>query len=420
MSSFSPSPNWSTRSKRTAVVVLLVVFVLLLYLFRGVLAPVIMSVVVAYVLLPIIRFIHERTPLSRGMSIAVVYLFIVAALLAIPITTLPSLVTQGANLLEEMPTYIDQIGAFLSQPFSIGPFTIPLDQYSILDEVFRNLSGNVVSVAQAVGSQSLNVLGGVAGATVSTLGWIVVVLVMSFYMVADRGELFGSVVDLIPAEHRGDLFQLGQEISMSWNAFLRGQLLLCLAIGIVTFILALIIGLPNALILALIAGIAEFVPNLGPIIAAVPAVIIAFVQSDASWLGASTSPLTYAIIVLVIYILIQQVENIYFVPRIIGQSLGLHPLVIFLGAIAGAGIAGILGILLAAPIIATGRLILLYIFRKLSDIPPFPLTQPANPIQNSKSKNKSNKPTAVADPKPKLENKSQTTTTITEETKANT
>ena len=153
--------------------------------------------------------------------------------------------------------------------------------------------------------------------------------------------------------------------------------MLCLVVSVATFILALIVGLPNALLLAIIAGIAEFIPNLGPVLAAIPAVLIALFQSESSWLGAQLSPLVYAGIVLGIYVLIQQVENIVLVPRIIGRSLNLHPFVVFLGAIAGASVAGILGILLAAPILATLRLLLIYMFRKLSDASPFPLSEPA-------------------------------------------
>jgi predicted PurR-regulated permease PerM len=133
-----------------------------------------------------------------------------------------------------------------------------------------------------------------------------------------------------------------------------------------------VIGLPNALLLGLISGIAEFIPNVGAFLAAIPAVLIAFFQNDASWLGRQMSPFWFAIVVLGLYTLLQQIENLLLVPRVIGRSLNLHPMVVFIGAIAGASIAGILGILLAAPVMATARLIFLYIYQKLNDLPPFP------------------------------------------------
>ena len=376
---FSPSPDWSIRTKRAVVSGLLVALLLFFYQLRGVLIPVIMAVVVAYVVLPLVNLLHQRTRLTRNLSIVVVYLLILAILVAIPITTIPSIINEANALIERTPTYLQGVGEFLSRPVTVAGFTIPLDQYPILDQIYVSLSENVVQIAQSIGRESVNVLGNVAGATLSTIAWIIIILVLSFYMVKDFRQLFDSTVHLIPQPYQGDAYRLGDEISLTWNAFLRGQLLLCLVVGTATFILAVIVGLPNALVLALIAGIAEFIPNLGPALAAIPALLVALFQSQSSWLGMNMSPLLYAAIVLGIYILIQQVENIVLVPRIIGRSLNLHPFVVFLGAVAGANVAGILGILLAAPILATLRLLLLYMFRKLSDLPPFPLSEPALP-----------------------------------------
>ena len=119
------------------------------------------------------------------------------------------------------------------------------------------------------------------------------------------------------------------------------------------------------------AGILEFVPNIGPVLAAIPAVLLALFQYESSWLGSLVGPFWFAVIVLLLYALVQRVENMYLVPRIIGRSLNLHPLVVLIGAIIGASVAGIFGILLAAPLLATAKLILAYIYRKLLDQPPF-------------------------------------------------
>jgi predicted PurR-regulated permease PerM len=178
-------------------------------------------------------------------------------------------------------------------------------------------------------------------------------------------------VDLFPPEYRSDARRLSSEIAGAWNAFLRGQLILFVIMGTAVFLLATVIGLPNALLLGLISGLAEFLPNVGAFLAAIPAVIIALFQNEASWLGRQMSPFWFALVVLGLYTLLQQIENLLLVPRVIGRSLNLHPMVVFLGAIAGASIAGILGILLAAPVMASARLIFLYVYRKLNDQPPF-------------------------------------------------
>lgn len=369
--SYPPSPIWSLRLKRIVVACLIVVLLLLVYQLRQVIVPLIMALVVAYVVSPIVGFIDKRTKLSRTASIAVVYLFIVVLLVAIPATTVPVAIREVGDFVENLPRYLAELNQTLSQPIIIAGFQFELD---VFEQLSAEISSNLLNIFQSLGQQFVTILGSVAGATLSTLGWILVVLVLSFYMVKDYELLFGTLVRFIPESHQGDAYQLGREISRSWNAFLRGQLLLCLIIGVVTFVVALVIGLPNPLLLATFAGIAEIIPNLGPAIASVPAVFVALFQNEASWIGQQLSPFVFALIVLGVYILIQQVENIWLVPRIIGESLNLHPFVVFLGAIVGGVVAGILGVLLASPVLASIRLLIIYLFRKLSDVPPFPLT----------------------------------------------
>jgi predicted PurR-regulated permease PerM len=365
------SPRWKTSSKRLVLTTLLVLALLAVYAIRSLLIPIIMAMVLGYVVLPVIEFLHRQTRLSRGMAIGLIYLVIIAILIAIPISTIPQLINQGNNLINNIPGYVINIGTFLQKPLIIGEYTIPLDELP-LEQVYDVLSRNIIDIIQTIGRQGFNIFGSVASRTISTVLWIIIVLVLSFYMVKDYREIWNSTVALAPNVYHDDLQRLGREISATWNAFLRGQLILGFVVGSITFFIALIIGLPNALALALIAGILEFIPNVGPTIAAIPAVLLAIFQSQASWLGVLVGPLWFAIIVLGVYILIQQFENAFLVPRIIGRSLHLHALVVLIGALAGASVAGILGILLAAPILASSRLVLRYIYNKLLDLPPFP------------------------------------------------
>ena len=143
---------------------------------------------------------------------------------------------------------------------------------------------------------------------------------------------------------------------------MRGQLILGIVVGSIVGIALTIIGMRFALGLALIAGLLEFVPIFGPIISGIIAGLVAFFQSG-NWLG--LAPLAYTILVLAIFTIIQQVENNILVPRIIGHSLNLNPLIVLVAALAGGILGGVLGVLLAAPIVATLRIWLGYIYRKI-------------------------------------------------------
>lgn len=360
------SPPWQDSTKRIAVTLLVILTLLSLYLVRSVIIPIMMSFVLAYLLLPAVEVIQKRFRIRHSFAVSVVYLLLVALIIAIPITTIPQLITQGNDLIANIPDYLTAIGSDLGEPIKIAGFTIHLEDLP-LENVYQSLSDNLVTIAQTIAPQGLRLF----GATLSTVAWILIVLVLSFYMVKDHQILWNSLVSLAPVDYHDDLKQLGLETSGIWNAFLRGQLILGLIIGVATLILATILGLPNALFLALLAGILEFIPNIGPIIATIPALFLALFQSDASWLGQLVGPLWFGVIVVLVYGLVQRVENVYLVPRIIGRSLNLHPLFVLIAALIGASVAGVFGILLAAPLLASGKLILLYIYRKLLDQPPF-------------------------------------------------
>lgn len=360
------SPRWRSSTKRIVLTILVVLALLFLYAVRSVLIPVIMSVVVAYILLPLVNIMETRTKLGRGASVIAVYFGLLLVILAIPIGTIPQLINQGNNLINNTPLYVEQLGILLGEPLTMGSITVPLDELP-LDNFYAAISDNLVTIIQTIAPQSLRLF----GATLTTVGWILIVLVLSYYMVKDHRILWSSIVAFAPDVYHEDIKRFGIEASGIWNAFLRGQLILGLIIGVATFLLALILGLPNALLLGLLAGVLEFIPNVGPVLAAIPAVLLAIFQYESSWLGSIVGPFWFALIVLVAYGLVQRIENVYLVPRIIGRSLNLHPLVVLIAAIVGASVAGVFGILLAAPLLATARLILVYIYRKLLDQPPF-------------------------------------------------
>jgi predicted PurR-regulated permease PerM len=364
------SPRWRSSTKRIVVVALLVLSSLAIFRIRSFIVPLIFSFVIAYILLPAVEFVQSKTRISKNLSITIVYLLIIAVLMAIPAITIPQLITQTNNLIANTPEYVQELGE---------TFNAPLAELGIADsfedipfsEIGEDLGANLIEIIRTVGPQGFSLFGSLATQTLTAVGWFAIIVIVSFYLVKDHKSFWEATIRMAPSAYQADVRRLGSEVSGVWNAFLRGQLILGFVIFLVTYITALIIGLPNALILALIAGVLEFIPNIGPILATVPAILVALFQSDASWLGSIVGPFWYAVIVIALYTIIQRVENVVLLPRIIGRSLNLHPLIVFVGALIGASVAGVFGILLAAPLLASAKLILLYIYQKLFDLPPF-------------------------------------------------
>jgi len=177
------------------------------------------------------------------------------------------------------------------------------------------------------------------------------------------------LVALMPEPYRADGERLTRDTELIWRAFLRGQLGLALFVGVVVAVTLSFLGVRFSLGLGVIAGILEFVPVFGPAISTALAVIVAFFQGG-SWLG--LNPLPFALLVLGVMVLIQLVENNYLVPRFVGVSLRLHPILVLVAVIAGSSLAGIVGVLVAAPALATLRLWGGYVYYKTVGLETWP------------------------------------------------
>jgi HAD superfamily hydrolase (TIGR01509 family) len=350
---------WSPTTKRLIVVGLVIVLLLVLYVFRALLPPVAIALVLAYILKPLADLVERRTKLPRTLSVIIVFIVLLLVISLIPATVLPYAVDRFTRLNLDFQKLTNDLLTFLSQPISVLGYSISLQ------DVVGDLQGALQDLLRPFATQTVTVLFGVA----SSLLWLLSILVISFYLVKDAGRLRSFLDRLAPSGYIEELRRLREEINRVWKAFFRGQLLLGIIIGVVVWLAMIAVGLPNAGLMGLLAGLLEVIPTFGPVLATIPALLVAF------FLGSTYLPLSnfwFAVLVLGIYTLIQQLENAYLVPRIMGRRLQLHPVVVFIGVLAGGLLFGALGVLLAAPIIGTLRVALSYTYAKLLDEDPYP------------------------------------------------
>ena len=356
-----PVGKWEGSTKRTVVVIILVLLALVIYRFRAVISPLVISFLVAFILDPIVDFLAERLHLSRGLGTALVFLVLILALLGVlaaPVTVVPSIVRAVRSLQFDVLGFIADIGDFLSEPLDIRGYTLDLS------EVSQELSSMLRSFVAAVTQGTIDIVVQIASGAV----WLIFILMMSFYLTRDGDRLVEQLDDLAPPGYRDDFVRLRLRITDVWNAFLRGQLVMGLLMVAITTSVCMAVGLPYAVVLGLTAGVTEFVPSIGPIIALIPAVLVALFR------GSTFLPLGnfwFAVLVFGLYIIIQQVEGNLLLPRVMGSNLRLHPLVVLIGIIVGGNLAGVLGMLLAAPVLATIRVLGSYVFHRLYDRDPF-------------------------------------------------
>ena len=368
----SSSPPWGRSTKLVVIVAMLVLFAFAVMRFQGLIGMVTVAAVIAYILNPLVEFVNERTQISRGWVILGIYVLLAAALVGLFISLGVAAYDQATDFIELVPRLINETVSTLqslserTEPvvildtFTFEPLLLPWD--SITDQL--------LGLIQPTLSTSGGVISQLATRTVRTVGNFVFVFVISIYLIFEFPNFrryFSSIAS--QPGYQSDAEHIATEVGRIWNAYLRGQVILGGIIFVVVWLGLSLLGVRNALALGLIAGLLEFVPTIGPVISTVVAMFVAFFQPENPW---GLESWQFALIVLALMVIIQQVENNVLVPRIVGGALDLHPLIVIIGVFMGASVAGILGAILAAPILATIKLLINYTWRKLFDLPPFP------------------------------------------------
>jgi predicted PurR-regulated permease PerM len=368
------SPPWQPGTRLVGGVLLILIIGWLMHGVRQLATPLILGFFLAYLLHPLVNMMSKKTPLPRWLAVLIIYILLLVILagtttgigLAVS-EQIAGLVDDLGVLAEELP---EQLAELSTQTISLGPWAIDLSTIN-LEPIFEQLNSTLQSLLLGTGS----LIAAFASSAASALGALLLVMVIGFYLLLDFENLRDFCINLVPSSYEDDISQLFDQTGKVWQAFIRGQFILGVAVGAVVAVVLTILGVRFALGLGLIAGLMEFVPIFGPIISGIIAGLVALFQ-DGNWLN--LTPAGYVLVILGVFVIIQQIENNILVPRIIGHSLNLSPLIVLLAALAGGLLAGVLGVLLAAPTVATMRLWLGYFYRKIVGLgkPPDPILVP--------------------------------------------
>jgi predicted PurR-regulated permease PerM/phosphoglycolate phosphatase-like HAD superfamily hydrolase len=364
------SRRWSNVTKIIVIASLAVLTIVLIVTFRAMVTPTIVAFFLAFILSYPVNWIQRSTGWARSVVITLIYVILLAAISLAPVIIIPrsaELVLSLRDALEELVTNL--------QNASVGPL-IAISSFEFsLDSLYQETGNALSNILLLATGDPLSIARGVTNSIIA----IIYVAVLNFWILKDMHKLQRLILERIPADYQEDAHRVGRELGQIWDAFLRGQVTLALAIGILTWIPLVIVGMPNAGGLALLAAVMEFLPSIGPGISLVVGTAVALFQGS-TWMPISN--LAFAVIVLIIYVIIAQIEQIYLIPRLVGSKVQLHPAVTFVAIISGTIVFGLLGVLLATPIVASARTLLTYIHRKLLDLEPFEeLTPPESTVR---------------------------------------
>ncbi|MGI8423866.1 MAG: AI-2E family transporter [Chloroflexota bacterium] len=346
MSAVNESTLWRVATRAVLFTLGALITLYLLYLLRAVVVQLLMAVIVSAGMTPLVDRLappdvndsagsKRRRVMPRPLAVLGVYLVLIGALGALGAVIIPPAVGQVRELGREAPRYLEQFQGWVSSLSERYPF-IPADLANSIPGQLQASSGQLRGVLD----QALVAVGLVLEALQGLLSFIFI-LFLALYITSDGARIRAYFLSFLPSDRRAQAEEVTEHIGGRLGAWVRGQITLSAIIGGITLVGLAIIGVPYAVLLALIAAAGEAVPMVGPIFSAVPAVIVAFF----------VSPLT-GFLTLGFYVMVQQVENVVVVPKVMERAVALHPLAVMLALLIGSELYGVSGAILSVPVAA--------------------------------------------------------------------
>lgn len=346
--------------KRIAGLSLLLLFIIIFYFMlnisglRSILITVFISIALAYIINPIINFL-EKKKIKRGFGILLVYLIILGIIYMISVLIFPAIFKEVKNLIELLPKYSDEVSDFVNNIYNNYYKNIE-DLPFGLDQIKSSIEDNISKVQSILVNTAKGTMDFIMSFFSKALN-VVLIPIIVFYLVKDKEYFKKNIVLTIPNKYRTNIVSLSREIDYSLGNFIRGQLMIAIFVGTLTAVGLLILDVNYAFTIGLIGGVTNVIPYFGPIIGGALAMLFALLDTPIK-----------ALWVLILFVIIQQVEGNILQPKIMGDKVGLHPVVIIIALLIAGNLFGIIGMLLAIPITTTLKIILTHTIQKISSM----------------------------------------------------
>ncbi len=313
------------------------VAILALYYLRDIALVVLAAVVIASAIEPVVRRLRHYLKLHRIVAVVVVYLLIVFVLAALLVFLVPAVMSEAVKFINEIPRTVSL--ADLWSP--VESFGLHVNSNGALADraiSLREFITGLQTILTGTGESAFETASAIFGGALS----LILIFVLSFYLAIREDGVDEFLRVVTPVKRHEYIVNLWKRSRRKIGLWLQGQVILGLIVGVLVYIALTIVGIPYALALALLAVVFEIIPVFGPILASVPAILIAFTERG----------LGIGILVAGLYLAIQQLENHIFYPLVTKRVVGVNPIVVILALLVGAKLAGVLGALVAVPLVA--------------------------------------------------------------------
>jgi predicted PurR-regulated permease PerM len=350
--------NWSLPFRYLVGIGSLVLFIAFLIYARDAVTNLAVAAFVAYLINPAVVYLTTRTRMTRVAAVNLVYFSAVVLLIGLPATVLPVFADEAQIIIRDALDLSNQLRQSLSSPIRMGGLVFHLEGWG------RDLFQAQNAILSPLPEQMLRLL----ETTSVGLLWFLVILVSVHLFLSHWPSMRDWLINLAPPPYRPEVQELYDRIKRVWMAYLRGQIVLMLIVGVVFTVAWLILGIPGALVLGVIAGLFTLVPDVGPFLAVVLTAGVALLEGS-TWIPLSNLWVTS--IVIAVYLILINLKNFFLRPYIMGRIVHMNEGLIFIAIIIATILKGILGALLVVPLLASVIVIGGYLQRRVLGLPPF-------------------------------------------------
>ena len=356
--------QWSLTFRYVAGFLLFAAAVAFLFYAHDAVRNFVIAGFIAYLLNPVVEYLCARFKWRRSAAVNIVFFSSLVLLVGLPAALTPVFYDEMRIVVEDLLDLSKQLGATLSQPLQFGNIVLHLEGWAVnlMDVQAALLAPLPAEVLSLLETTSLGVL------------WFLIILVSVYLLMSHWPEMRDGMFSFILPAYREEVEELYRRIGNIWMAYLRGQIVLMVVVGVVFTIVWLIIGIPGALVLGVIAGLFTLIPDVGPFLAVMLAAGVALLEGS-TWIRLSANPATnnliVAGIVIAVYLVLINAKNFFLRPIIMGRSVHMNEGLVFIVIIVATILEGILGALLVVPVFASTVVIIRYLRRKILGLPGF-------------------------------------------------
>jgi predicted PurR-regulated permease PerM len=377
--------QWSLPLRYTVFVLLVIFLAVGLWYIRSVLQPLIVAAFVAYLISPAVNLLTRHTHLSRRAAVNLIFALTVLLLVSAP-ASMALFLDEFQQIIRDIGSLLNQVTTWMAVPRFVGGYLLDLTNLAARLEQFRLtfLSSLAENALQLIEQTSMGAL------------WVLVTVVAVYYFLSEWPDLRRGFIQSFPPAFQPEMEELYRRVRAVWMAYLRGQLLLMLIVGVIFTVAWAVIGIPGALVLGILSGFLTLIPDVGPFLAALLAASVALLEGS-SWMALPN--VGVALIVVAVYLVLISVKNFWLRPLIMGRAVHMPEPLVFIFIILATVLWGILGALLVIPASASLAIVFDYLRRRVLGMTPFvdvvketplPKTPPASKPSRKREREKNN------------------------------